>query len=101
MDRKKCVRVADLCALEQPFEHDRVGVLAHDPSELDDKWRAGFDCAAKQSVNLLQVTDIESPQGVLSVGRTEQIDGGQTHNLSLKEARFLKGRCKGPEPEIP
>ena len=90
VDCKNSVGVDDLRAAQHLFQHDGMGVIAHDPGKLDNEWRASPDRTAKQSMDLLEVTHIESTQCVLPISGTEQLDGSQAH---MNFAEKLTGAC--------
>src|SRR5690348_4126959 len=62
-----------------------MSVVAHDAGELNNEGRSGSERAAEQPMNLLEIAYIESAQGILPIGGTQQIDSGNAHVLTYSK----------------
>src|SRR5260221_11284245 len=68
MDGKGNVAVNRFRGSQELLDHRGVRVLTHHARELDDDRGAGASRPAEQSMKLLEIADIESAEGVSTVG---------------------------------
>src|SRR5678816_2396635 len=79
MNSKDDLGIKLVCAAQQLFEHQRMGVVPHCTRELDNDRRSRLGRAAKQTVKLFEVTHNERTERLSTMSCVEKLFYGNPH----------------------
>ena len=83
MDREDNLRINRLGPTEQMFEHEWVCVITPYARELYYDRRTRFGRTATETVDLLQVANVERADSMVSVGSLQEFVSSDAHAVSL------------------